>query len=219
MSLLQVIFHNVSFTYDTATVPLLASVSAHFPRGWTGIVGANGAGKTTLLRLATGELAPQRGTIESSAEAIYCQQRTDAPPPWLAEFLSATDREAYVLKGRLGMTGDWLARWQTLSHGERKRAQIGVALWRQPEVLAIDEPTNHLDLPSIQCLEAALQECPCGLVLVSHDQYFLDRLTMIRWHIVQQDGSPSRDTRLHIPEPHESLPPTTAIEQQEVSHV
>ena len=61
MSHLHVIFHDVSFTYDTAAVPLLAGVSVHFPRGWTGIVGANGAGKTTLLRLATGELAPSVG--------------------------------------------------------------------------------------------------------------------------------------------------------------
>ena len=176
MSLLQVIFHNVSFTYDTATMPLLASVSAHFPRGWTGIVGANGAGKTTLLRLATGELTPQHGAIESSAEAIYCQQRTDAPPPWLAEFLSATDREACVLKGRLGMTGDWLARWQTLSHGECKRAQIGVALWRQPEVLAIDEPTNHLDTQARQLLRDALQSFSGVGLLVSHDRALLDDL-------------------------------------------
>ena len=80
MSHLQVIFHDVSFTYDTATIPLLTGVSAHFPRGWTGIVGANGTGKTTLLRLATGELAPQRGTIECVCRDDLLPQRTDAPP-------------------------------------------------------------------------------------------------------------------------------------------
>jgi ATPase subunit of ABC transporter with duplicated ATPase domains len=47
----------------------------------------------------------------------------------------------------------------------------------------MDEPTNHLDLPSIECLEAALDECPCGLLLASHDGRFLGRLTRTRWHI------------------------------------
>ncbi len=47
----------------------------------------------------------------------------------------------------------------------------------------MDEPTNHLDLPSIECLENALAECPCGLLLVSHDERFLARLARTRWEI------------------------------------
>jgi ATPase subunit of ABC transporter with duplicated ATPase domains len=47
----------------------------------------------------------------------------------------------------------------------------------------MDEPTNHLDLPSIECLENALRDCPCGLLLVSHDRRFLDALTTIQWSI------------------------------------
>jgi ATPase subunit of ABC transporter with duplicated ATPase domains len=47
----------------------------------------------------------------------------------------------------------------------------------------MDEPINHLDLPSIECLEEALSECPCGLLLVSHDRQFLERLTQIHWRI------------------------------------
>src|SRR5581483_6294931 len=176
MSHLQVIFHNVSFTYDTATVPLLSAMSVHFPSGWTGIVGANGAGKTTLLRLATGELSPQRGTIDAVAEAIYCPQRTDTSPPLFAEFLAATDGAACTLKGRLGIADEWLARWPTLSHGERKRAQIGVAVWRQPDVLAIDEPTNHLDTEARRLLRDTLQSFSGVGLLVSHDRELLDDL-------------------------------------------
>ena len=52
----------------------------------------------------------------------------------------------------------------------------------------MDEPTNHLDLPSIECLEKALSECPCGLLLVSHDLRFLNRLTDTRWEILQLRG-------------------------------
>jgi ATPase subunit of ABC transporter with duplicated ATPase domains len=47
----------------------------------------------------------------------------------------------------------------------------------------MDEPTNHMDLPSIECLEDALDDCPCGLLLVSHDRRFLERLTRRRWHV------------------------------------
>jgi ATPase subunit of ABC transporter with duplicated ATPase domains len=48
----------------------------------------------------------------------------------------------------------------------------------------MDEPTNHMDLPSIECLEAALGECRCALVLVSHDSAFLGKLTRAQWSIV-----------------------------------
>jgi len=72
---------------------------------------------------------------------------------------------------------------RTLAHTEPRRAQIGHARWRKPALLAIDEPTNYLDLPSIEALERALADCPCGLLLVSHDRRFLARLVHTYWHI------------------------------------
>ncbi len=48
--------------------------------------------------------------------------------------------------GKLQVEENWATRWPTLSHGERKRAQIGVALWQRPDVILLDEPTNHIDL-------------------------------------------------------------------------
>ncbi len=74
MSQATVLFQKVSFMYDTASVPLLANVSLHFPPGWSGIIGANGCGKTTLLQLAVGKLEPQQGQVQSLAEAVYCPQ-------------------------------------------------------------------------------------------------------------------------------------------------
>jgi ATPase subunit of ABC transporter with duplicated ATPase domains len=170
-----VIFHSVSFTYDTATTPLLTNVTVHFS-GWTGIVGANGAGKTTLLRLATGELTPQQGRVQTLEDAIYCPQRTDTSPPLFAALLQATDGVAQEIKGRLGIVEEWESRWETLSHGERKRAQIGAVLWRQPQVLAIDEPTNHLDAEARQLLIVALRAFQGVGLLVSHDRALLDGL-------------------------------------------
>ena len=61
-----------------------------------------------------------------------------------------------------------------------------VAIANVPHLIVMDEPTNHLDLPSIECLEQALTDCPCGLFLVSHDQRFLDALARKRWQISEE---------------------------------
>ena len=172
----QIIFQDVTFAHETASAPLFTHLTAHFQTGWTGIVGANGAGKTSLLRLATGELSPQRGNVQEAGEAIYCPQRTDTPPPLFAEFIQASEGDARETRGRLKIAAAWLNRWSTLSHGERKRAQIGAALWRQPHILAVDEPTNHLDTEARRLLVRVLRAfCGVGL-LVSHDRELLDAL-------------------------------------------
>jgi len=169
-------FQDVSYTYPTMTRPLLAGVEAHFPCGWTGVVGANGVGKSTLLKLAVGELPPQEGKVHHLGSALYCAQRTDEPPAAFAEFLDAADRAAFALRRQLGIGEDWLDRWETLSHGERKRSQIGVALWLNPEVLALDEPTNHIDADARQMLLGALRDYRGVGLLVSHDRELLDEL-------------------------------------------
>ena len=170
-------FDNVAFSYPGMAEPLLGGVTAHFPEGaWTGIVGANGAGKTTLLKLAAGELAPTEGHIHQIGSARYAVQRTDAPPDdWLA-FMDSWDPPAMDAWTLLGVEPEWTDRWDSLSHGERKRAQIAAALWRRPDVLALDEPTNHLDAHAKGVLLAALKSFRGVGLLVSHDRDFLDEL-------------------------------------------
>ena len=63
-------------------------------------------------------------------------------------------------------------------------------------LIVMDEPTNHLDLPSIECLEAALVACPCGLLMVSHDLRFLRRVAQTWWTIGSDEGM--RGSRLSI---------------------
>ncbi|HEY3378243.1 MAG TPA: ATP-binding cassette domain-containing protein [Armatimonadota bacterium] len=169
-------FHHITFAYDGAISSLLEDVTAHFPLGWTGIVGPNGAGKTTLLHLAAGELHPQQGTIKRPEHIVFCPQRTDDAPALLPHFIADTEAEACVLRGKLRIGDDWAERWPTLSHGERKRAQIAVALWRQPDVLLIDEPTNHIDLAARALLAEALSAFRGIGLLVSHDRDLLDLL-------------------------------------------
>ena len=57
----------------------------------------------------------------------------------------------------------------------------------------MDEPTNHLDLPSIECLENALVDTPCAMLLVSHDECFLSKLTRTRWEL-----TPTTPTQIEL---------------------
>ena len=128
MSQATVLFQKVSFGYDTASVPLFVNLQLHFPGGWSGIIGANGCGKTTLLQLVVGKLEPQQGQVQSLAQAVYCSQRTDEPPPFFDSLLDTTGGYTQRLEGQLNVAETWRGRWHPLSHGERKRVQIGVAL-------------------------------------------------------------------------------------------
>ena len=169
-------FEKISFGYESAIEPLLRDLSIRFTAGWCGIIGPNGSGKTTILRLATGELEPASGTIYGVENVIHCPQRTDDPPEKFSEFIESSEPEAFRLRGRLRIEASWISRWPTLSHGERKRAQIATALWQRPELLAIDEPTNHIDAAARTLLTSALRQYKGVGLLVSHDRELLDEL-------------------------------------------
>ena len=171
-----VIFNEVVFLYDSSSLPVFDGLSVRLGVGWTGIIGPNGSGKTTFLRLACGEFIPLCGSVISPDKVIYCPQRTDEIPTELEAFLKTDGHIACVLRGRLKIQEDWVSRWETLSHGERKRAQIAVALWQEPRVLAIDEPTNHIDLEARQLLGEALRSFQGIGLLVGHDRDLLDKL-------------------------------------------
>ncbi|MHC4780513.1 MAG: ATP-binding cassette domain-containing protein, partial [Planctomycetota bacterium] len=168
-------FHQVTFAYDS-TPALFDGITLRFHGGWTGVVGPNGAGKSTILKLATGVLEPGTGRILAPDHTAYCEQRTDETPERLGVFLVSDDPEARRLRGVLGLEDDWGQRWETLSHGERKRAQMGEVLWTGPEVLAVDEPSNHLDGDARAMLFKALTSFNGIGILVSHDREFLDSL-------------------------------------------
>lgn len=175
---MSISFDHITFTHDNAVLPLLEDVTVHFDTGWTGIVGPNGSGKTTLLHLAAGLLDVQQGQLRRPASVVLCPQRTDDAPKALPAFLAATVAEACALRGCLQIGEDWADRWATLSHGERKRAQIGVALWCEPEALLLDEPTNHIDRDARALLIQTLRSFRGVGLVVSHDRELLDLLCM-----------------------------------------
>jgi ATPase subunit of ABC transporter with duplicated ATPase domains len=173
----SLIFDRVSFAHAGGD-EILSDVSLALGDGWTGIVGENGAGKSTLLRLAAGELAPARGTIRRvHVHAVaFAEQRVDAPGEAVADLAARADRDAARWRARLGLDAAELARWPTLSPGERKRWQLAAALAGEPDLLIVDEPTNHLDADALgRCADALAAFRGIGL-LVSHDRELLERL-------------------------------------------
>jgi ATPase subunit of ABC transporter with duplicated ATPase domains len=164
----------------TASHPILEDVSLVLDRGMYGLVGANGAGKTTLLAVLAGRLTPHEGSVvlrPRGAVVAYCPQRVDGLEPDVLQLAASEAGLAAELRGRLGLEPSDLARWPTLSPGERKRWQVAAALAQEPEVLLLDEPTNHLDGEARGDLLAALRRFDGVGVVVSHDRAVLDTLT------------------------------------------
>jgi ABC transport system ATP-binding/permease protein len=168
------------------------------PGDRVGVIGVNGTGKTTLLGLLAGTLpVPADGPVSTSGNVVsgstvqlgYLTQEPPAVDPDLrvleaAERIRATAsigrREMSVsqLLDRLGLTGDrqW-TRVGELSGGERRRLQLMLVLLAEPNVLLLDEPTNDLDIDTLTELEDLLDGWPGSVVVVSHDRYFLERVT------------------------------------------
>jgi len=164
-----------------------------------GVIGVNGAGKSTLLKLLDGRLEPQAGAVKvgRTVKAVYLTQDVAELDPELrvlqaveetgnaittvdAKGGASSQREltAGQLLESFGFTTarQW-ARVADLSGGERRRLQILRLLLGGANVLLLDEPTNDLDIDTLQALEDVLDTWPGSLVVVSHDRWFLERVT------------------------------------------
>ncbi|MFV0374717.1 ABC-F family ATP-binding cassette domain-containing protein [Microbacterium sp.] len=178
--------------------PVLSDVEWRLAPGErTGILGVNGAGKSTLLGLVSGEVAPTAGRVRrgKTVQVATLTQRLDE----LEEHL---DDPVRVVIGRLRSTytfgsgskaqeltpGQLLERMgfasaqlstpvKDLSGGQKRRLQLLLILLQQPNVLILDEPTNDLDTDMLAAMEDLLDSWPGTLVVVSHDRYFLERVT------------------------------------------
>jgi ATPase subunit of ABC transporter with duplicated ATPase domains len=157
---------------------LFSEVTFQLGAGWSGLVGPNGAGKTTLLELLAGLRAPDEGVVQAGcAQVVLCRQEVETLEADVCAFAEDAQGSAHRLRAQLQLDEAELGRWPTLSPGERKRWQIGAALWAEPGVLLLDEPTNHLDPQARQWLLGALQRFRGVGVVVSHDRALLDALT------------------------------------------
>lgn len=148
------------------------------------LVGINGTGKSTLLKLLVGSEACDQGIIRRKKDLriAYLAQNPD-----LDDGLSVWDQvmkqtnvtkeyEAKAMLTRLGIT-DIHAEIATLSGGQRKRVALAQVLLQEYDLLLLDEPTNHLDAEMIEWLEAFLIKSNRAVFMVTHDRYFMERIT------------------------------------------
>ena len=173
---MQVMLSHVGYAYPGAPNPILNDITITFPCGWSGLLGDNGCGKTTLAKVVCGEIEPDSGSVTRGLFGVLCKQGTDSPPEGLLDFASDFGREARALRSSFSIEDDMPWRYERLSHGERKKLQVAVALWRRPDVLVLDEPTNHVDRETRLQILPALQGLDGVGILVSHDRGLLDAL-------------------------------------------
>lgn len=154
-----------------------------------GIIGINGTGKSTLLKLIAGLTDCDEGTITKGRNV---QIRFLPQNPVFEDGMSiydyviknskmsekdwALEGDAKTILNKLGFS-DYTVKTEILSGGQRKRAALAAALLTDCELLVLDEPTNHLDNEMTEWLEDYLTSRKGALVMVTHDRYFLDRVS------------------------------------------
>ncbi len=155
-----------------------------------GIIGPNGMGKSTLLRIITGEIKPDKGSVEIGDTVkigFFTQESSEMDPNLrVIEYIRQVAEHIETKKGSLSasqMLERFLfppsAQWtpiSKLSGGEKRRLYLLSILMGSPNILLLDEPTNDLDIHTLTILESYLEEFPGAVITVSHDRYFLDRI-------------------------------------------
>ena len=186
---------------------LLDDLSFSLPRGGiVGIIGPNGVGKTTLFTMLVGQEEPDGGEllVGDTVDIAYVDQSRShldgTKTVWeiVSEGLDHIDvggrsmpSRAYV--GAFGFKGpDQQKPVRVLSGGERNRLNLALTLKKGGNVILLDEPTNDLDVETLRALEDALLAFPGCAVVISHDRFFLDRVSthMLAWE--GTDAEPGR---------------------------
>ena len=175
---------------------LINNFSCIIPRdARIGIVGQNGAGKSTLIKMINGQLKPDSGTI-TTGETIkigYFSQECENmnPSQRVIEYIretadhietpDGTITAAKMLERFLFTSELQWNRIEKLSGGERKRLYLLKVLMTAPNILLLDEPTNDLDIATLTILEDYLNSFGGIVISISHDRYFLDKISTEIW--------------------------------------
>ncbi|MBR5488658.1 MAG: ABC-F family ATP-binding cassette domain-containing protein [Firmicutes bacterium] len=186
---------NLKKSWTEKTLITDVSMSIH-DEDKIGFVGVNGTGKSTLLKMVAGVLEPEGGQIIRNRElkVAYLAQN----PPYEEEmtvmeqamaYLRAADSNAeeYRCRAMLNKLGfeTYDEKMKNLSGGQRKRVAMAAVLTQESNLLILDEPTNHMDNDVIEWLEDFLKSYNGAIFMITHDRYFLDRVTN---RIVEIDG-------------------------------
>jgi ATPase subunit of ABC transporter with duplicated ATPase domains len=153
-----------------------------------GVLGPNGCGKSTLLKVLAGKIEPTAGACHRWGRIAHLDQQLeglDLRRSTLEQLRSVNgvmpEDALYTRLVHLGLDGSNIGVPSgELSGGERLKAALACVLYAEPraELLLLDEPSNHLDLASVQALESMLRQYQGALVIVSHDDVFLDGLQL-----------------------------------------
>ena len=161
------------------------------PGAIVGIIGPNGAGKTTLFRMITGQEKPDSGSLRvgDTVDLGYVDQSRDSLSSDKTVWEEISDGEDIVELGSNKMQSraycgsfnfrgpDQQKKVGQLSGGERNRVHLAKMLKSQANVLLLDEPTNDLDVDTLRALEDALLDFAGCVLVISHDRWFLDRIS------------------------------------------
>ncbi len=171
--------------------PLLSNLSYAINEGdKIGLIGVNGTGKSTLLRITAGAEEPDFGKIvlTGGVRIGYLPQAPAYDPEatvleQVASYLTAEtaaegDYRCKSMLNQLGIT-DFEKKMGTLSGGERKRVAMAGIFTNPCDILILDEPTNHIDSDTVEWLESYLKKFRGAIFMVTHDRYFLDRVTNV----------------------------------------
>lgn len=166
---------------------IFKDLTMHIKKGESvGLIGPNGAGKSTLLKLIVGDKRADGGfiQIENRVKPGYYSQELDrlnseyTVLEQIENDFDMGEREARNLLGMFLFRGDDVFKpVSLLSGGERARLTLLMLFLEKPNFLILDEPTNHLDIPTREIMEQALAAFGGTSLIVSHDRYFLDRVT------------------------------------------
>lgn len=184
-------FEDVCFTYSFKPILDHVDLVINEKEKW-GIVGQNGVGKSTLLRMMVGLEKPDSGEVTrlKKYKISYCPQNSEFDPDktiydTVLSYMTEKTEEYQIqaILNKLGFT-DYSQKIGILSGGQQKRVALAISLIRNADVYFLDEPTNHLDQDMIIWLEKYLAKVSKTVVLVTHDRYFLSRITN---HIMEID--------------------------------
>ena len=187
-------FRDASLTFESLPRSIISNLAVSVRRGQKiGVIGPNGSGKTTLLRLITGDLGLDSGdlVVSPGVQIGYFHQdhRTlDFELTPIQEVQRLKPRMDYgdlrALLGQFQFTKEMVSTpLSRLSGGERARLALLRLLLEENNMLLLDEPTNHLDTDAKEALETALVEFDGGIITVSHDRYFLDKVCDTIWDL------------------------------------